>query len=365
MIVLAFDKFKGTLTARQACEAAARGLLEAGVPNEAIDRCPLSDGGDGFLDCLEAAGAGERRWHPGATGPDFVPRRVPFLARGRTAFVESAKVCGLELLPIGRRDPLRTTSFGLGELLRTLRDDGFEEVVLGLGGTATCDGGVGMLAALGWRFGNAEGKPIHPVGGQLAEIREVRPGPPLGLRVLAATDVWNPLFGPNGAAHAFAPQKGADPAGVRLLDRGLRHLARLLAQESAHDRAATPGAGAAGGLGYAVLQALGGGIESGALMALRASRFEQRLARAALCITGEGKADAQTLQGKLPFEALQACRRARVRCVLLAGRLELDPLRAGFDDGLAAAQGDAPASEGDVARAAAELLRRSGLRPGA
>ncbi|MFN3683078.1 MAG: glycerate kinase [Fimbriimonadaceae bacterium] len=361
MILLAFDKFKGTLDAPTVCSAAARGLQKAGVPSGSLDLCPLSDGGDGFLDCLESPPLRTRAWHPGATGPDFVPRRVPFLCDGEGgAIVESAKVCGLSLLAPDRRDPLRTTSYGLGEVLRFLRDEGFRRAIVGLGGTATCDGGVGMLAALGWRFLDAEGRPVHPTGGCLREIRSVEPGPPLGMELIAATDVWNPLYGPNGAAHVFAPQKGADPEGVRLLDRGLRNLARLLAERAPHDHSGTPGAGAAGGLGYAILQALGGRVESGALLALRAVGFRERLALASLCFTGEGRTDRQTLQGKLPFEVLQACRAAGVPCLLLSGALEIDPVEAGFADGRAAAAPGSLATEEDIAQAAADLLGRSG-----
>jgi len=361
MILLAFDKFKGTLDAPTVCAAAAKGLQKAGVPRDSLDPCPLSDGGDGFLDCLESPPLRPRAWHPGATGPDFVPRRVPYLACAEgEAIVESAKICGLSLLPAEKRNPLRTTSYGLGEVLRFLRDEGFRRAIVGLGGTATCDGGVGMLAALGWRFLDAEGRPVHPTGGRLVEIRAVEPGPPLGMELVAATDVWNPLYGPNGAAHAFAPQKGADRDGVRLLDRGLRNLARLLAERAPHDHATTPGAGAAGGLGYAFLQALGGRVESGALLALEAVGFPERLARASLCFTGEGKTDRQTLQGKLPFEVLRACRTAGVPCLLLSGALEIDPLAAGFADGRAAAPPGSVATEEDIAEAAADLLSRVG-----
>ncbi|MEJ5171509.1 MAG: glycerate kinase [Fimbriimonadales bacterium] len=364
MILLAFDKFKGTLDARSVCAAAARGLQSAGVPAQSIDLCPLSDGGDGFLDCL-ASPPRTKDWHPGETGPDFVPRRVPFLTDGQGgAIVESAKVCGLAMLPPEKLNPLRTTSYGLGEVLRYLRDEGFREAIVGLGGTATCDGGIGMLAALGWRFLDDHGRSVHPSGGCLPEIRRVEPGPPLGLRVVAATDVWNPLYGPNGAAHVFAPQKGADAEGVRVLDRGLRNLARLMAGLSPHDHSQTPGAGAAGGLGYAILQALGGRVESGAALALREVGFRERLAMATLCITGEGKTDRQTLEGKLPYEVLRACREAGVPCLLLSGTLDLDPAAVGFDDGIAAARPGTLASEADVAEACAELLRRAGRRPG-
>ena len=314
-VVLAFDSFKGSLTAPQACRAAAEGVARAGC--DPIE-CPLSDGGEGFVEsvCLAAGGSIERFE---VTGPLFGPvsADVGFLDSVGAAIVEAAQVCGLGLVPEALRSPLRTTSRGLGELLSLLAPR-VERVIVGLGGTATNDGGMGMLSALGWRFLDSQGGELLPMGGSLIEIQRIEPGIRLrGLRIVAACDVDNPLFGPRGAAYVYAPQKGASGAEVELLDQGLRRLADLISPAEALE----PAAGAAGGLGYALKACLGARIASGAEFAIGAADLRSRLRDAALCITGEGRTDSQTVSGKLPLRVARECVKAQVPCVCLSGSL--------------------------------------------
>jgi len=314
-VVLAFDSFKGSLTASEACRAAAEGVSRSGAdPVE----CPLSDGGEGFVESISRATGGSVRAIE-AAGPLFesVSADVGFVDGGRTAIVEAAQVCGLGLVPPELRSPLRTTSKGLGELLLRLPRN-VSRVVVGLGGTATNDAGMGMLAALGWRFLDSAGRELPPVGRSLIDVDRVEPGARLaGIEIVAACDVDNPLFGPRGAAHVYAPQKGASPADVEFLDRGLRQFAKLVSPQETQE----PGAGAAGGLGFALAACLGARFESGAQLAIRLADLPAKLAAAELCLTGEGRTDAQTMAGKLPSAVVLECATARIQCVCISGSL--------------------------------------------
>lgn len=321
-VVLAFDSWKESLTASEACAAAARGLARLAPPPIAIV-CPLSDGGEGFVETLALASNAPTQSYA-ATGPLFEPVRatVAFLDDGRRAMIESAQVCGLHLVPSAQRSPGRLTTRGLGELVRTATKAGAKEVVIGLGGSATNDAGVGMLSALGWEFLDVGGHTVAPCGDSLASIHRIIP-PPVrpGINIVAACDVNNPLFGPRGAAHVFAPQKGATADDVQRLDHGLRHFASLCAALLGRDLAAAPGAGAAGGLGFALLAFLGAEFRPGAGMAIELSGLQRHLDGAALCLTGEGRTDYQTAYGKLPGAVAGYCRDAGVPCVCLSGAL--------------------------------------------
>ncbi|MCL2530609.1 MAG: glycerate kinase [Oscillospiraceae bacterium] len=321
-ILIAPDSFKGTLTAKEVCEIVAQAF--AGHNTQAF---PLADGGEGMVAAWHAACGGELCTAT-VSGPfgQAVQAHYLLMADG-TAVLELASCAGLELArPHGLNPELASTS-GLGELLLHARDRGAKRVILGLGGSATNDGGSGMAHALGWRFIDSRGESFCPTGGTLRNIaRIIPPAQPFCLPMLAACDVQNPLHGKQGAAYVYAPQKGADEAMVRRLDDGLRHLASILLG------AEIPGSGAAGGTGFGVLAFLGGKLKPGIDLLLDSSNFSQQLAQADLVITGEGRMDAQTLHGKAPFGVLKRAQAAGVPCVAICGQLHDDTalLAAGF-----------------------------------
>lgn len=321
-IVLAFDSFKGSLTAPQACAAAADGLARLS-PAPWVTACPLADGGEGFADAIRLAAGGEPL-AVDVTGPLFtpVPAEITLLDGGRTAVVEAAQACGLSLVPPAHRNPLHTTSYGVGEMLAAAVDAGATQVIVGLGGSATNDGGMGLLAALGWRFFTADGTRLSPVGASLAAVQRIEPGRRLEqVSIIVACDVTNPLYGPQGAAYTFAPQKGASPDDVVALDAGLRHYATISAAVLGQDHANYPGAGAAGGLGFALLACLGAQYRSGAELAITLTHLDDKLRDADLCFTGEGQTDFQTAYGKLPAAVASCCAQHQVPCVCLSGAL--------------------------------------------
>ncbi|MHB9026329.1 MAG: glycerate kinase family protein [Armatimonadota bacterium] len=319
--VLAFDSFKGSLDAVAACAAAAAGLARL-EPAPEVVQLPLSDGGEGFAQAMRLAAGGDAR-EMEVSGPllERVRAQIVFLDGGRTAVIESAQACGLELAPPDRRSPSRTTTYGLGELLAAAEEAGAERAIVGLGGSATNDAGLGMLAALGWQFLDACGDPLPPIGASLAHVARINPGKQPNLQIIAACDVTNPLFGPHGAAYTYAPQKGALPEEVEELDRGLRHFAKVSAALLGRDDSSLPGAGAAGGLGFALLAFLGAEFRPGAALAIELSHLDDHLAGADLCLTGEGQTDSQTACGKLPAAVAARCARAGIPCVCLSGAL--------------------------------------------
>jgi glycerate kinase len=275
---------------------------------------------------------------------------------GDRCFVEMAEASGLKRLPGGRRAPLEATTYGTGELLRAALDRGARTVVLGIGGSATTDGGAGMAAALGARFLDDAGAELPPGGAALlglAHIDTAGLDPRLRqVQVTVAADVDNPLVGPDGAAHVFGPQKGAGPDDVLLLDSALRRYARVLAADLGIDLADTPGAGAAGGLGAGAIAFLGAGIRSGIELVLELVGFDREVATADLVVTGEGKLDAQSLRGKAPVGVARAATAHGVPVVALAGVVEVPDreLRAaGFEEAHALAE-----LEPDPARSMAE-----------
>ena len=336
-VVLAFDSWKGSLTAVEACEAAAEGLARLHPAPELI-HCPLSDGGEGFADTVARAAGGVVRGHR-VTGPlgETVDAEVVFLDDGQRAVIEAAQACGLHLVPEHQRNPGRALTVGIGELIRHAVDAGAREIVIGLGGSATNDAGIGLLSALGWQFIDEAGKPVEPCGDALERVARVLPPVvPLRVAITAACDVANPLYGPTGAAVVYAPQKGATPADVQRLDAGLRHFAGVCAGALGRDFAALPGSGAAGGLGFALQAFLGAQFRSGAELAIELAGLRQHLRGAALCLTGEGRTDAQTAAGKLPSAVARCCREQAVPCVCLSGSIGTG-IAALYDAGLTAA----------------------------
>lgn len=359
-VLVAPDKFKGSLTAVEVAEAVTRGL-RAEVPALDIRTVPVADGGDGTL--AAAVAAGYERVPVTAGGPTGEPVATAYGRRGEVAVVEMADVSGLSRLPAGRPAPLSATSRGTGEVIAAALHGGARRVVVGIGGSACTDGGAGMLQALGARLLDAEGRELAAGGGALGELAQVDLGrlhPAVaGAEIVVACDVDNPLTGPSGAAAVYGPQKGADEAQVQLLDRNLAHLADLLADATGRDVRDAPGAGAAGGVGFAAMAVLGATLRPGIDLLLDLLGFAAQVRDADLVVVGEGSLDAQTLHGKAPVGVARMAGEAGAAVVAVCGRNTLDEeqLRTA---GIAAAYALAEL-EPDPARSmahAAELLER-------
>jgi glycerate kinase len=323
-MVIAPDSFKGSLSAYQVADTIRRAVKEV-FPESVLDVVPMADGGEGTLDALIQATQGEYHTVP-AHGPLMEPisARYGVLGDGETVVLEVASVAGLPMVPEDRRNPEETTSYGLGELICDALDKGYRRFIIGLGGSATNDGGLGMLQALGARFFDDKGEQVRPVGGALAEIVSVdltTLDPRLStVELRIASDVNNPLCGPQGASEVFGPQKGATEDQVRRLDDALARYAELIEQHVHLQLQTLPGAGAAGGVGYALLL-LGGHMASGAQVVAEAVGLEERLAGADWVITGEGRSDGQTRRGKVPYYVAQLTKRHGVKALLLSGSL--------------------------------------------
>ena len=328
-VLICPDKFRGTLSARQAVDAIARGWRGA-RPEDALDLVPLADGGEGTLDVLvpSDADAAERRTVP-VHGPLNDPIEADFGLRDGVGIVEMARASGLALLDPRRRDPRRTTTRGTGELMRAALDAGVRRLMVCLGGSATNDGGVGMAAALGARFFDSHGKTIGDGGAAIVDLWHI--DTTLAHRrleevdVIGVTDVDNPLCGPSGASAVYGPQKGASADDVWELDEALRHLAAVVHRDLGIDPKDEPGAGAAGGLGYGLLAFCGARLRPGVEVVMETVGFEQRLFSADLVITGEGSLDDQSLRGKVPAGVLRAASIASVPVAILCGVASVRP----------------------------------------
>lgn len=328
-IVLAIDSFKGCLSSQQVEEAVRRGLQVA-LPACQVVCVPVSDGGEGILpvlvrlsgaryDCAEVSGP---------LGQPVTARYAMGSDRLHTAYIELASASGLPLVAPEQRDPLRTTTLGVGQLILHALSKGCRHVILGIGGSATNDAAMGLLSALGIRFLDREGKLLPGCGASLAAVASIdrsRITPLLkGITMDVVCDVASPFFGPEGAAYVFAPQKGASPTVVKQLDEGLRSLAGVLYQTTGVDVQQLPGAGAAGGVGGALAALLGAQLLPGIDYVLDALQFDHLIAGADLVITGEGHADAQSLMGKVVSGVLKRTRAHHVPVVLLCGAYD-DP----------------------------------------
>lgn len=320
-VVIAPDKFKGTLTAARVATHLAAGLAAA-RPDVGTIKVPVADGGDGTVDA--AVAAGYRRVEIGVRGPTGGAASAAFAFDGSTAIVEAAQACGLTLLPDGELAPLTASSRGVGELILAAARMKAKRIVLGLGGVACTDGGAGLVRALGGICYDADHAELFPGGGELGQLKELNLS---GLKDLSAiefivaTDVDNPLLGPSGAAAVYGPQKGATPEDVKVLEAGLTRWADVVGS----DFRDSPGAGAAGGLGFAALSFLGAHVEPGISMLLDLLSFEDHLRDARLVITGEGKLDEQTLHGKAPAGVARAAAAHGVPVVAVAGVSTLSP----------------------------------------
>ncbi|MEO3769435.1 glycerate kinase [Micromonospora sp. B9E7] len=323
-VLLCPDKFAGTLPAPEVAAAVADGWRSVAQGDDLLIR-PLADGGPGFVEVLAEALGGRRVPVP-TVDPLGRPvaGEILLTADGATAYLESAQACGLHLLAATERDPKTTTSYGLGLLVTAAVESGARTVVIGLGGSGTNDAGAGMLAALGVTPLDPTGAAL-PYGGAALALVDALDGVPRlrGVRLVAATDVDNPLLGLHGASNVFGPQKGADRADVLLLDAALERFAAVLERDLAGCPAglgSLPGGGAAGGIGAALL-ALGGGCESGIGLVTRATRLDAALDAADLVITGEGSFDHQSLRGKVVAGVAGAARDRGVPCVVVAGQV--------------------------------------------
>ena len=315
--LLVIDSFKGCLTSPEA-EAVVAETISSYDPCAEVVSIPVSDGGEGMLDAFLSVMGGERlalRVRDPLGSPITASYGV---TREGVALVESAQAVGLHLVPPDRRNPLVASSYGVGEMITDAYRRGCRRFIVGLGGTATCDGGVDMLRALA----DALGVEWEELGEALSDCHFV-----------LASDVTNPLCGPCGAAHVFAPQKGATPAMVSEIEGRMRELAAQAADHLGYDRSREPGAGAAGGLGYAFMQFLGAECRSGIDLLLEYLHFDDLICSADCVITGEGSADEQTLMGKLPYGIMRRARSAGVPTWLVAGRIGAKDklLAAGFD----------------------------------
>ncbi|MFP4056951.1 MAG: glycerate kinase [Candidatus Brocadiia bacterium] len=338
-IVVAPDSFKECLPAQEAARAMARGV-RAAAPEAHVLAVPLADGGEGTVRALAAATGGTLHRHR-VTGPlgEPVDAELGILGDGRTAAIEMAAASGLPLVPPDRRDPAGTTTRGTGELIAAALDRGADRLVLGIGGSATVDGGAGMAQALGARLLDADGQPIGPGGGELRRLARIELAD-LDPRLAKATcqvacDVDNPLLGPNGAARVYAPQKGASPEMVERLEACLGRLADIVERDLGVDVRHVPGAGAAGGLGAGLVAFLGAELRPGIELVIDAVGLEGKLAGADLVLVGEGQVDEQTARGKVPVGVARLARRLGVPAVAIAGSLG-PGYRAVHEQGIAA-----------------------------
>jgi glycerate kinase len=322
--VLAPDKFKGSLTAAEVAEALAAGMVDV-LPHLETITLPVADGGDGTV--AAALSAGFDKIIVNAVGPTGEPVQAPYALHGDRAVVELAAVVGLSMLPSGRLDPLASHTYGLGLVIADAIRRGATTIVLGLGGSVSTDGGAAMVQALGARLLDSRGRDLSPGGGRLAGLARLDLEPLRaalgGVTIIVASDVDNPLLGPNGAAAVFGPQKGAGPEELERLEQGLQQWSTIVSEATGRDDAVRAGAGAAGGTGFAALALLNAEIRPGIELILDLIDFDRRVIGADLVVTGEGSLDEQSLAGKAPVGVARAAAGAGVRVVAVAGRLQL------------------------------------------
>lgn len=324
-VLVAPDKFKGSLSAAEVVDAVRRGIV-ARHPSADVRGMPVADGGDGTLDA--AVDAGFARVDVTAAGPTGEPVRTAYAVKDGTAVVEMADVSGLARLPGGVPAPVTATSRGTGDVIARALDDGVTRIVLAIGGSASTDGGAGLLQALGASLRDEEGRELEPGGASLGRLAEVDlsglhvrlPG----VEIVVASDVDNPLTGPAGAAAVYGPQKGATSRDVEVLDAHLSHWADAVARCTGTDHRDRPGAGAAGGVGFAAIAALGATLRPGIDLMLDMLGFDDAVRDSDLVVVGEGSLDEQTLRGKAPLGVVRRARAAGVRVVAVCGRTALD-----------------------------------------
>ena len=324
-IVIAPDSFKECLSAREVARAMARGVRDA-APKARIACVPMADGGEGTVEALVDA-TGGRFVSARVTAPlgNHIRARFGLLGDGRTAVIEMAEASGLPLVPLRKRNPLVTTTRGTGELIAAALDRRVKKILIGIGGSATNDGGAGMASALGVRLLDVKGRPIPPGGGGLARLARIDVSgldPRVrGVNIEVACDVTNPLTGRSGASAVYGPQKGATPAMVRVLDGNLARLARVIRRDLGLNVARLPGSGAAGGLGAGLVAFLGARLRPGVEMVVDAVGLVGTLRGADLVITGEGRMDRQSAFGKTPVGVARAAKKLGIPVVAICGSI--------------------------------------------
>ena len=368
-VVVASDSFKGSLTSMQVAQSVERAVCEV-YPSCKVVKVRVADGGEGTMEALQHTLGG--CWQR-LTVSDPLGRPVDasylILEDGITAVVEMSAASGLPLLKPEERDPSQTSTIGTGQIIRDALDKGCRRFLVGIGGSATNDAGMGMLHALGYRFKDASGAELVPAGGSMIKVASIDAAgrhPALAeAEFIVACDVKAPLYGPEGAAYVFAPQKGADNSMVAALDAGLRHFAEVSAHATGQDYSAFEGSGAAGGLGYAFRQFLGGRLERGVEVVLDAMGFDGIIEDSDLVITGEGRIDSQTLTGKTPFGVAQHALRKGVPVVAIGGLVEMDvrqALEVGFSDVVQTTPAGMPLEEAMLPENAADNVFKAVLQ---
>ncbi len=324
--IIAPDKFKGSMKATEAALQIEKGLLQV-IPRADIKKFPLSDGGEGLIEALSSK-TGSSIVTKTVTGPAGKPIKAAYglIDQGKTGVVEMAAASGLALLEDDEKDPRLTTTRGTGELIKSALDQGCQQLIIGIGGSATNDGGSGMARALGVEFFDSAGNLLEEGGAALQGLERIDTSgldPRLKkVKVLVACDVDNPLTGPQGASYIYGPQKGATEKTAEELDRALKNYARVLEKDLAIKVENVPGAGAAGGLGAGLIAFLNGHLGSGIKMVLEALEIEKHLPGCNLLITGEGKLDAQSAHGKAPIGIARKAKEYGVPVIALSGQLE-------------------------------------------
>ena len=324
-VVIAPQSFKGSISALDAAKAMEEGVLRA-VPHAETALVPVADGGDGTLETLVEATGGDIR-STTVTGPigRAVTAEWGALGDRQTAVIEMARTSGLALLPLTERDPLRATTYGLGEAIREALDAGFRSFIVGIGGSATNDGGAGMAQALGVRLLDETGKDLPPGGAALADLRRIDMSGlderAIGARFSVACDVSNPLTGPEGASAVYGPQKGATPDLVEQLDAALKNFARVVERDIGTSIDTVPGSGAAGGLGGGMMAFLGGSLRAGVDIVLDHVGLDEKLEGADLVITGEGQLDFQTVYNKAPIGVARRAKQRNIPVIAICGSL--------------------------------------------
>ena len=324
-ILVAPDSFKGSLTAMEAAENIKNGIHNYDSKID-VDLLPMADGGEGTVQSLVDATEGEIIKKK-VTGPlgNRVEAFYGLLGDKKTAVIEMAAASGLPLVPEEKKNPSKTTTYGTGELIAAALDAGAQKIIIGIGGSATNDAGVGMAQALGAEILDEKGEQIDFGGGSLSQIEQIKldklDSRLKDVEILAACDVDNPLYGKNGAAYVYAPQKGADTKMVEILDQNLRHFNQIAIKELGKDTNKIPGAGAAGGLGAGLVAFLDAELKAGVTIILDLINFEERLKNVDLVITGEGMLDGQSIYGKTPVGVSRSAAEKDIPVIAIAGTL--------------------------------------------
>lgn len=324
-ILVAPDSFKGSLSALEVSENIKKGIKNYD-PETEVELLPMADGGEGTVRSIVDATGGKiiKETVRGPLG-DKVDSFYGITGDGKTAVIEMAAASGLPLVPESKRNPLKTTTYGTGELIASALDLGVEQIIVGIGGSATNDAGVGMAQALGAKILTADGNEVAFGGGSLKDIKKIdlkNMNPKLkNVKIQVACDVDNPLYGKNGAAYVYGPQKGADQKTVELLDQNLRHFNQIVLEELNRDLNKIPGAGAAGGLGAGLLAFLEADLKTGIKIILDILDFEAKLEGVDLVITGEGMLDGQSIYGKTPIGVSRSAAKKNIPVIAIAGTL--------------------------------------------